>query len=137
MEHAALAAVVCLTVVSIMAMGATIYAVRTLARSSRERREDFIRALVAERKAELAGSAAELAAATWAETVHPIQQEEETPAPEHRGVEARRKRRMVESFMDPNDPEEVELFDSMVDMGFDPSDPEDREYWNRVTETPN
>jgi hypothetical protein len=127
-------AVAVLGVVSLASLATVLVCVRTLASAAQERRADHVRSLVAERKAELATTSMELAAATVAETARPHEAEPllqtQTGGPRSKSMRTA----MAESLMDPDDPGDMETFTRMSDAGYDPTSPEDRDYYNAMTQ---
>lgn len=126
-------AVITLGIVACLAMTVSGIAVFALARSARERRGDFMRAAIIERQAELAGSAAELGAIA-SMSLDIQEQRESKPAGKHKAVQREREKKIRESHLNPNDPDDVRLFDAMRERGLDPTHPEDVYYWNMVME---
>lgn len=124
--EATTAAVVAMGLVALVALGVAAYTTTVLAGAARERRDDLVRLVIAERKASLALSSGELevpaslvARATTDAT--------KGPAAALQPVEIEH---MHAADMDPTDPEAVDMYRRMKARGYDPADPADMAYWN-------
>tara|TARA_R100000008_G_scaffold82249_1_gene66339 strand:+ start:3689 stop:4105 length:417 start_codon:yes stop_codon:yes gene_type:complete len=120
--------------VAFIASVSAVICVFVLARSARERRTDFLRAIVIERQAQLATNAYELPArealSPDSELVDEGQRHEPlaTQVQSYQSTEMRKA--MVESRLNPDDPEDVSLYIAMLESGLDPTHPDDVAYWN-------
>jgi hypothetical protein len=129
-------AIIGTSLVSVVATVCMAFCARILAQAASERRRDLVRIGIAERKGELATSAVELASATFAETTDSLAElepvEEALPTAGD-GISARNLRSaMNESLLDPRDPEDIAVYESMQSAGLDPKSAEDRMYWNMI-----
>ena len=121
----------CIAALALVVAGLAVYA---LSKVARERRDGLFRAAVLERQMEMVGSAAELGAvAAMAEEAHQ-QPEPKKPGRKERAAQAKQDDALRSAMMDPDDPEDVKLYETMVSAGLDPSNPEDVLYWNMATE---
>ena len=127
-------AIIVLGAVASLAMVVAALAVYALARCARERKGDLFRAAVLDRQIELSTTAAELGAvAQMAEPDHPA----EKPGRKESARLMERDQRIRRAMMDPSNPDDVNLYNTMVGMGLDPPDPQDVVYWNMATEVGN
>jgi type II secretory pathway pseudopilin PulG len=131
METVAIAAVVALGVVGFAAVIGCVTAVGALRAAAKEQRRDQLRLVVAERKADLATSASELAATTFVESGNDEDGSVETGEPSLTG---RQSSEMVQSLLDPDSADDVHTYRTMKSWGLDPTEASDRAYWNRVNE---
>lgn len=139
MDIATVAVIAC-AVVALTSVLATLFVTKTLVGALRQHSRDHIRTVVAERKAELATSAGELAAVAVTEVLPDHLHEQPPPEPEERpptmaekAANYRRAKRMQDAFMDPDNPEEVALFEDMLARDLDPGDPEHVAGYNEAT----
>tara|TARA_R100000008_G_scaffold85229_1_gene74648 strand:+ start:2310 stop:2702 length:393 start_codon:yes stop_codon:yes gene_type:complete len=127
-------AIIVLGTVASLAMVVASISVFALARSARERRDDIFRAAVLERQMEMSTTAAELGAVVK-------MAQEDPPAKKLGKKESARQMELDQNIrramLDPQDPEDVQLYNTMMGMGLDPANPQDVIYWNMATEVNN
>lgn len=125
-------AIIALGVTSSLAVVVAGLSIFFYARSSRELRDTRLRETVVERVVELATMPEQLAPAL--EAVKPLPDPVPVVSKKQAHINGEERNFMVASHLDPDDPEDVDIYVSMRAMNLNPLDPSDVAYYNELGE---